>query len=729
MNTYWTCPLLLFALVLSFGGKTQECPGTLRGNLVAGGDFGSGTLNVLPNDPMLAPGYGYQNNPPPEDGFYTIASTTDFGDPLFCWVASGDNSPDPNGYMMVVNASFEPGIFFEQEVAVCNGITYEFSVDLLNLMRIDCPDAIRPEVDFLVDGQVVHESGELPQDENWHTYRTQVAVALGTASITIALRNKAPGGFGNDLAIDNISLRHCAPNIDLPPITQACADGVLLSAADAMLSYPEPSYQWQRSFDGGTSWQDIPGAQAVEHFVANPIAGLQYRLLVANGPALLQAENCRAVSTPTTLQLQTPLTIFITPVICAGDTLELGDQLLTQPGNYSIPLPGQSGCDSLLEVFLFAHPSYNQLFFQSLCAGESFLGQTFVRDTTFSLAYQTAQGCDSIVTYEIDVFAPAGLSISGDTLICEGATTVWQAPPGYSSYHWSTGASGPSISLNTAGTYQLSIQNSQGCEYILSQTLSLSAPFAEVDSEDLSCPGAVDGRVEVLFADGGLPPYEYRLAGEWGSGRRFEGLPPGLYRVQIRDALGCESEQWIQIDEPPGFGLRLDGLPEGAVAVGERLPLSARGGPATAAYQWAGEGRADCPDCPATEWLVLGPRLSLSVIDLNGCEQRLDTVLVLRDRYRVYWPNAFSPNGDGQNDSFAPGLGSDVEAVLLFGIYDRWGGKMYEATERSPMDTGWAWDGNWRGQPLSSGTYLYQAEILFQDGQRRAFAGEVLLLR
>lgn len=731
MNSHLIPSLLLPVLLtlLPLGSKAQVCDGTLLGNLVEGGDFGSGPPTILPGDPLLATGYTYESNPPPEDGFYTIASTTDFGNPLFCWTASGDNSSDPNGYMMVVNASFEPGIFFEQEVDVCDGIAYEFSVDLLNLMRVECPDAIRPDVEFLVDGEIVYVSGELPQDESWHTYRTRIEVAPGTASIAIALRNSAPGGFGNDLAIDNLSLRHCAPDILLPAITRACADGVLLSAVDAVLPYSEPSYQWQRSFDGGNSWQDIAGAQSATYFVANPIAGLQYRLLVANSPALLQEEDCRAVSSVTTLQLQTPTTVFVTPVICAGDTLELGGQLLTQPGNYTIPLPGQSGCDSLLEVLLFTNPAYDQLFFQSLCDGEAFLGQTFTQDTTFSLAYQTVNGCDSVVTYEIDVFAPAGLSISGDTLICEGATAIWQAPPGYSGYRWSTGESGPSVSLSQAGTYELRVQNSQGCEHVLSQNLALSAPFVETDSEDPSCPGEMDGLIEVLFADGGLPPYAFRLNGDWGSSPRFEGLAPGMYRVQVRDALGCESEQWVEIGEPPGFDLEVMGLPEAFLSVGERLVLSASGSPGEASYQWSGDGRADCPDCPATEWLVLGPRLSLSVLSPNGCEQRLDTLLDLRDRYRVYWPTAFSPNGDGQNDNFAPGLGSNVEAVLQFDIYDRWGGQMFAASELAPTDAGLAWDGSWRGQLLSSGTYLYRAEIRFQDGQRRVFAGEVMLLR
>ena len=50
------------------------CTGSLGENIFPNGDFGSGLPNILPTDPGLAPGYIYQLNPPPNDGYYCITN-------------------------------------------------------------------------------------------------------------------------------------------------------------------------------------------------------------------------------------------------------------------------------------------------------------------------------------------------------------------------------------------------------------------------------------------------------------------------------------------------------------------------------------------------------------------------------------------------------------------------------------------------------------------------------
>ena len=67
--------------------------------------------------------------------------------------------------------------------------------------------------------------------------------------------------------------------------------------------------------------------------------------------------------------------------------------------------------------------------------------------------------------------------------------------------------------------------------------------------------------------------------------------------------------------------------------------------------------------------------------------------------FRVY--NAFSPNGDGQNDTFAiDGLESFPGNELF--VYNRWGNQVYT---RKNYDN--SWDGTWEGNPLPDGTYYY----------------------
>jgi gliding motility-associated-like protein len=722
----------LLMLCLSFSNLlaySQSCEGTLGTNLITDGDFGSGPATIVLTDPLLAPGYTYQNNPPPEDGFYTIASTTDFGDPNFCWTSQGDNSTDPNGYLMVVNATFDPGIFFERTLEVCDGIHYEFSIDILNLLRIECVDGISPNIDILIDGVVIDQTGNVPQDETWYTYRTMMTIPEGTDFITLTLRNNAPGGGGNDLGIDNLSLRHCAPDLILPTITSACPQGVTLEAPAAANAYPTPYYQWQRSFDGGTSWSDLVNENGATLFIANPVANLQYRVLVANGPVNFLTPSCRATSTPTIIELQTPLTVFQTPVICAGDTLQIGGQSLTAAGNYTVPLPGNSGCDTLLEIQLFLNPSFNQLFSQSLCSGTTFLGQEFLADTLLTFAYTTAAGCDSIVNYEIDVLSTPIGGITGDSIICQGSSILWRAPTGFSTYQWNTGATTAQLELNAPGLYQVTFTNSQGCSYTQEKELQIADPFFDVVAQPITCPDAADGLIEVLFADGGIPPYQYQLnGGPSQTDMLFANLAPGTYEVLLEDAIGCSFTEILAIEDATALDATLNGIPNTPIEAGDTLQLSIISTVNDLTYQWSGNGQASCDTCASTNWLALpGGQLQVIVNNQEGCGLVIDTLLVVLNPYRVYQPNAFSPNGDGDNDLFTLGLGTNAKAIASLAIFDRWGGAVYQYPENTQQEAGW--DGTRNGQPMPTGIYVYHAEIEFQDGKRKQVQGDLLLMR
>jgi len=60
---------------------------------------------------------------------------------------------DPNGYMMVVNASNSPGIFYQSTVTgLCPGTTYEFSAWIINILR---NTGIKPRVKFTIENNGV----------------------------------------------------------------------------------------------------------------------------------------------------------------------------------------------------------------------------------------------------------------------------------------------------------------------------------------------------------------------------------------------------------------------------------------------------------------------------------------------------------------------------------------------------------------------------------------------
>ena len=72
--------------------------------------------------------------------------------------------------------------------------------------------------------------------------------------------------------------------------------------------------------------------------------------------------------------------------------------------------------------------------------------------------------------------------------------------------------------------------------------------------------------------------------------------------------------------------------------------------------------------------------------------------------YVFYVANAFTPNGDGYNDTFKPIINVvDLES-FVFQVFDRWGGEIYSSTDP------WAeWDGEAGGKDVPVGVYAWRA--------------------
>lgn len=106
----------------------------------------------------------------------------------------------------------------------------------------------------------------------------------------------------------------------------------------------------------------------------------------------------------------------------------------------------------------------------------------------------------------------------------------------------------------------------------------------------------------------------------------------------------------------------------------------------------------------------------------------VEALEVAKER-RVYFPNAFSPNQDGINDTFLPLFGKGVTRLLEFKIFNRWGDLVFERTDCTPNDPACAWDGAFHGKPLNPGIYIYVAHILFADRHIELSKGEIWLMR
>jgi gliding motility-associated-like protein len=87
-------------------------------------------------------------------------------------------------------------------------------------------------------------------------------------------------------------------------------------------------------------------------------------------------------------------------------------------------------------------------------------------------------------------------------------------------------------------------------------------------------------------------------------------------------------------------------------------------------------------------------------------------------------PKAFTPNGDGRNDTY--GISNSIileDKLIEFEIFDRWGGQIFKTN--NPFDK---WDGTFNGKDLNPGVLLYR--VRYKCGEEeKTDMGSLTLIR
>ena len=101
--------------------------------------------------------------------------------------------------------------------------------------------------------------------------------------------------------------------------------------------------------------------------------------------------------------------------------------------------------------------------------------------------------------------------------------------------------------------------------------------------------------------------------------------------------------------------------------------------------------------------------VNLVVTNNFGCKDSTFHLLLIRQESSVYVPNAFTPNQDGNNETFRPYCsGIYLDAEYQMDIYDRWGIHLFNSKE---LDKGW--DGTINDRVCQQDVYVYK--ITFVD--------------
>ncbi len=110
----------------------------------------------------------------------------------------------------------------------------------------------------------------------------------------------------------------------------------------------------------------------------------------------------------------------------------------------------------------------------------------------------------------------------------------------------------------------------------------------------------------------------------------------------------------------------------------------------------------------------------VSVVCLDCDTDSTSTAIVIPNN--LFIPDAFSPNGDGNNDKLFV-RGNNIQE-LYFAVYDRWGEKVFETTDKNI-----GWDGTYKGSTISGAVFVYYCKGKYTDGKEFKLKGDVTLVR
>lgn len=146
--------------------------------------------------------------------------------------------------------------------------------------------------------------------------------------------------------------------------------------------------------------------------------------------------------------------------------------------------------------------------------------------------------------YPIGVRKPT-ISIAGNNppYICNGSSITLQANPTREQFSWSTGTATPSITVNNAGIYSVSLTDG-GCTLSDSILIGSSTLQATLTATNTNCPNDASGSISAQTT-GNHPPFSYLWSGNGitpANTPQINNLLPGNYHLTLTDSVGCQTQ-------------------------------------------------------------------------------------------------------------------------------------------------------------------------------------------
>ena len=271
----------------------------------------------------------------------------------------------------------------------------------------------------------------------------------------------------------------------------------------------------------------------------------------------------------------------------------------------------------------------------------------------YTVTVTDANGCTLVQTYTVNTVDNIQVRSVRTNPDCFGASTGSidldvSGGSGTYAYNWSNGAITEDLTNVPAGTYSVTITDSNECSRSFTYTLTEPAEISlAITAPDIVCGGTNSGSISV-FPAGGTGPYTYQWS-NGDTGNTIDNIPAGTYTVTVTDANGCtDVTAGIVLDELPELTCEVVVDQEPTMGDNGQLSVDIDGGTAPFTYAWSnGE------TTPTISGLAAGT-YSVTVTDFSGCTTECTgTLRALSGIGDFVWIDTI-PNG--QQDPGEPGL-------------------------------------------------------------------------
>ncbi|MFK7774582.1 MAG: gliding motility-associated C-terminal domain-containing protein [Saprospiraceae bacterium] len=637
-------------------------------------------------------------------------NTLNDGDILNCHLTyadfcNGDDQIISNTLIFTVNASTTPSISIISDFAnICVGEAITFTTNTNEV-------GANPTFQWMIDG--INVGSNTSNFTTSNLTDAQTVTCLVTSSDVCA---NTPTATSNSISINVTSPVTPELNVQADQ-TNICSGETVIFTANGTNLGSSAQYEW---FIDGTS------------------TGLINTTFTTNNLINGQAITCQAVTSETCV---TTNTLTSAPI-----QIEV-----TTPENPTIAITSDatSVCSGSIVNFtatgenLGSNPQYQWLVDGTITGNTTnTFNTTFTTEQTISCIVTATNTCSGALTAnsnEIEItlgtLSVEMMEIQPESCDNSNGMIELQATGGFGpyTYNWDNNTTNTNTLNNlSAGDYSVVVSDVNGCSAALEINIPyISTPEIEnLEATHINCTN-LGGTAKVTMYDPGTSySYVWKNANNEiiASSEEVKNLPEGLYYVEVTDTYGCSVSEEIYIEaEAP---ILVEILESTTVQLGDEYRLQVVTNYTNATFSWEADESLSCLDCMAPTILpTQTTTYFLTVTTAEGCSVKAHVTIQVEKSRNVFVPNAFSPNNDGNNDTFTIYGGDDVVKIKNFQVFDRWGAVVFSNSDFQANDETQGWNGKINNKKNAGNVFIYFAEIEFLDGRVEVYKGDVTATR